>query len=64
MFKVDDNKPFWASQINKVDVSAQHKLIIAGTEDNQIKFFDINSHKLIKSMVAHTDAISCLLSLP
>lgn len=42
-------------------MSEEQGLIIAGTEDNQIRFFDLNSHKQVKSYVAHTDSITSLL---
>ena len=42
-------------------VSESQKLIIAGTEDNLIRLFDLNSHKLVKTIVAHTDAVTSLL---
>ena len=42
-------------------ISESQKLIIAGTEDNMIRLFDLQSLKPIKTLVAHTDAISSLL---
>ena len=37
-------------------------LAITGHENKQIKLFDLNSMRLIRSSVAHTDAVSCLLA--
>ena len=34
--------------------------MVAGTEDCKIRFFDIRSNQLIKTVVGHADAISCL----
>ena len=48
-------------QINKVLVSEEQGLIIAGTEDNLIRFFDLHTHKQVKSIVAHADAVTSLL---
>ena len=48
-------------QINKVIVSEEQGLIIAGTEDNLIRFFDLHTHKQVKSIVAHADAVTSLL---
>lgn len=42
-------------------ISESQKLIIAGTEDNLIRLFDLNSHKQVKTIVAHTDSITSLL---
>ena len=36
-------------------------MIIAGTEDNLIRFFDLHTHKQVKSIVAHADAVTSLL---
>ena len=35
-------------------------MMVAGTEDCKIKFFDLKSNQLIKSVVGHADSISCL----
>ena len=42
-------------------MSESQKLIIAGTEDNLIRLFDIASNKQVKTIVAHTDAITSLI---
>ena len=34
--------------------------MVAGTEDCKIRFFDLKSNQLIKTVVGHADAISCL----
>ena len=36
-------------------------LAFTGHENKQIKLFDLNSMRSIKSSVAHTDAVTCLL---
>lgn len=60
-FAHDDSKPASLQQINKLIVSETEKLIIAGTEDNLIRFFDLQSHKQVNTIVAHTDAVTSLL---
>ena len=35
--------------------------MIAGTEDNLIRLFDMNTHKQVKTIVGHSDAITSLL---
>jgi WD40 repeat protein len=57
----DQTKPLELQQINKVLVSEEQGLIIAGTEDNLIRFFDLHTHKQVKSMVAHTDSVATLM---
>ena len=60
-FTHDDSKPAHLQQINKMIVSESEKLIIAGTEDNLIRLFDLQTHKQVKTIVAHTDAVTSLL---
>lgn len=60
-YQYDESKVLSLQQINKVIVSEEQKLIIAGTEDNLIRFFDLNSYKQVKSIVAHTDSVTSLL---
>ncbi|CDW73793.1 calmodulin binding protein 3 [Stylonychia lemnae] len=60
-YKMDESKPYILQQINKLVISESQKLIVAGTEDNLIRLFDLNSHKQVKTIVAHTDAITSLL---
>lgn len=48
-------------QVNKLVVSESEKLIIAGTEDNLIRLFDLHTHKQVKTIVAHTDSVTSLL---
>jgi WD40 repeat protein len=60
-YQYDHSKHLCLQQINKVIVSEEQGLIVAGTEDNLIRFFDINSHKQVKSIVAHADAVTSLL---
>ncbi len=57
----DETKSLNSQQINKVIVSEEQGLIIAATEDNLIRFFDLNSHKQVKSIVAHADAVTSLM---
>lgn len=45
-------------------VSEEQGLILAGTEDNQIRLFDIKGGKQVKSFVAHTDSVTSLLLPP
>jgi len=52
------------TQINKIVIDPSSNLLIAGTEDLKLLFFDLNSQKLVKTVVGHTDAISCLDILP
>ena len=35
-------------------------MLIAGTEDYKLRFIDLGSNKVIKTVVGHADAISCL----
>lgn len=41
-------------------MNSVYNMMVAGTEDCKIKFFDLKSNQLIKSVVGHADAISCL----
>ncbi|KAG7462845.1 hypothetical protein MATL_G00189100 [Megalops atlanticus] len=47
-------------QINKVLSHPTLPITITAQEDRTIKFFDNNTGKLIQSMVAHLDAVTCL----
>lgn len=47
-------------QINKIEVNSVYNMMVAGTEDCKIRFFDLKSNQLIKSVVGHADAISCV----
>ncbi len=60
-FSHDESKHMQLQQINKVIVSEEQGLIIAGTEDNLIRFFDLHTYKQVKSIVAHADAVTSLL---
>lgn len=42
-------------------VSESQKLIITGSEDNLIRLYDLNSLKIVKTIVAHTDSVTSLL---
>ena len=35
-------------------------MLIAATEDSKLRFFDLNSGKLISSVIGHADAVSSL----
>ena len=41
-------------------IIASHNLLIAGTEDYKLRFIDLLSGKVVKTVVGHADAISCL----
>lgn len=60
-FAYDDAKFFNYQQINRLVASESQKLLIAGTEDNLIRLFDLQSNKQVKTIVAHTDAITSLI---
>ena len=45
-------------------IDPSSNLLIAGTEDLKLQFFDLSSQKLVKTVVGHTDGISCLDILP
>eukprot|EP01017_Pseudomicrothorax_dubius_P016736 TRINITY_DN1894_c0_g1_i1.p1 TRINITY_DN1894_c0_g1~~TRINITY_DN1894_c0_g1_i1.p1 ORF type:complete len:672 (+),score=69.54 TRINITY_DN1894_c0_g1_i1:118-2133(+) len=49
------------SQINKLAYHEAMNVLVLGHEDRQLRFLDINTGKLIKSMVAHTDAVSSIV---
>lgn len=36
------------------------KLIVSGHEDKYIRFFDVNSNKMIRSLLGHTDSVTSL----
>ena len=38
-------------------------MLVAGTEDSKIRFFDLNSNKLINSVIGHADSVTSLRSL-
>ena len=48
----------FATQINKI--IASNNLLIAGTEDFKLRFVDLGSGKVVKTVIGHADAISCL----
>jgi WD40 repeat protein len=60
-FKIDDQKNYYSQQINKMVVSEQNKLLIAGTEDNLLRLIDLNSNKVVKTIVGHTDSVTSLM---
>ncbi|XP_051957105.1 LOW QUALITY PROTEIN: striatin-like [Xyrauchen texanus] len=53
-------KPDVPCQINKVLSHPTLPITITAQEDRHIRFFDNNTGKLVHSMVAHLDAVTCL----
>ena len=51
------------SQINKIELCSESNMLVAATEDSKIRFFDLNSSKLVRSITGHADSVSCLRSL-
>lgn len=41
-------------------MNPHHNLLIAGTEDYKLRFIDLNSNKIVKTVVGHADAVSSL----
>ena len=50
-------------QINKIEVCSSQNMLVAGTEDSKIRFFDLKSNKLINSVIGHSDSVTSLRSL-
>jgi WD40 repeat protein len=44
-------------------MNPHHNLLIAGTEDYKLRFIDLNSNKVVKTVVGHADAVSALAQL-
>ncbi len=59
-YNVEKNIPFECQQANKIICSDGPGLVITGHEDRQLRFFDPNQGKVVKSMAAHTDSVSAL----
>lgn len=59
-FQTQDFKSMRQQQPNKIIYNSSINLVISGHEDKEIKLFDINSNKCIKSFVGHTDSVSSL----
>lgn len=59
-FQTQDFKSMRQQQPNKIIYNNSINLVISGHEDKEIKLFDINSNKWIKSFVGHTDSVSAL----
>ena len=38
-------------------------MLVAATEDSKLRFFDLNSKKVINSVIGHADSVSSLCSL-
>ncbi|XP_072169323.1 striatin-3-like isoform X1 [Diadema setosum] len=62
VIKLDSRLPSDAasSQINRVASHPTLPITITAHEDRHIRFFDNNSGKMVHSMVAHLDAVTCL----
>ena len=58
-FDIERNIQYESKQVNKI-VFFNNELFVTGHEDNHIKFFDINSNKIITDFVAHTDSVNDL----
>ena len=58
-FDIERNIQYESKQVNKI-IFFNNDLFTTGHEDNHIKFFDINSNKIITDFVAHTDSINDL----
>ena len=58
-FDVERNIQYESKQVNKI-VFFNNDLFVTGHEDKHVKFFDINSNKVITDFVAHTDSINDL----
>ena len=41
-------------------INQKYKCMISAHEDRHIRFFDMNSNKIIKNLVGHTDAVTSL----
>ena len=54
---------FAMQQINKIEICSNQNMLVAGTEDSKIRFFDLNSNKLINSVIGHADSVTSLRSL-
>ena len=54
---------FTMQQINRIVVCPSHKILVAGTEDSKLRFFDMNTNKLVNSVIGHADSVSSLQSL-
>lgn len=51
------------SQINAIEICPEHNMLVAGTEDSKLRFFDLNSRQVINSVIGHADSVSSLCSL-
>jgi len=38
-------------------------MLVAATEDSKLRFFDLNSNQIVKSVIGHADSVSTLCSL-
>ena len=51
------------TQINAIEVCPELNMLVAGTEDSKLRFFDLGSSKVVNSLIGHADSVSCLRSL-
>ena len=54
----DDNDPSY--RINRLISHPSQPIVITGHDDRKIRFFDSNSGRMIHSMVAHLENVTCL----
>ena len=59
-YTLEKNIPFECQQSNRIIFHDTANVLITGHEDRQIRFFDPNQNKIMKSIVAHTDSVSSL----
>ncbi|CAD8149230.1 unnamed protein product [Paramecium pentaurelia] len=52
------------AQPNRVLFNNELKYIVSGHDDNKIRFSDINTSKVCKTLIGHTDAVTDLCLLP
>ncbi|CAD8095570.1 unnamed protein product [Paramecium sonneborni] len=59
-----DNQFNTFAQPNRILFNNELKYIVSGHDDHKIRFFDLNSSKVCKTLIGHTDAVTdlCLFS--
>ena len=58
-FEIERNIQYESKQVNKI-AFFNNDLFVTGHEDKHVKFFDVNSNKIISDFVAHTDSVNDL----
>ena len=58
-FDIERNIQYESKQVNKITFF-NNDLFVTGHEDKHVKFFDVNSNKIINDFVAHTDSLNDL----